>query len=192
MRRFLLIATLALVVPGVALAKGASEATIEGPGLDGAIVITGDGESGASTLGHLAELAGFFPAVFERTPNPMLDTQPGTDLGARYAVRWVMPGPSGESVIRQDLYPYAKPFPVSYTKPGQRFWDGQRTHGGWYQSTPDLKRTLMQIGIPARAPSSGGGGGMSGWQIVLLAMSGATALALLAGVKRRRRAPAPA
>jgi hypothetical protein len=191
MRRFLLIATLALVAPAAALAKGASEATIEGPGLDG-VVIRGDGEDGgASTLGRLAELAGFFPAVFGQTPNPMI---PGgvSDLGPRYVVRYVMPGPSGESILRQDLYPYAKPFPVSYTPPGQPFWDGQRTLGGWYQSTPELKRALAEVGLPARAPSAGDAGGLGAWQIGLIAVGGAIALALLAGVGRKPRAPAPA
>jgi hypothetical protein len=171
MKRFLIIALFALIAPAGALAKGASEATIEGPGLDGAVAIPGDGEGGGgTTLGRLVELSGFFPSVFEQTPNPMLDTRPDVTLGPRYVVRYVMPGPEGqESALEQHLYPYAKPYPVSYTRPGQPFWgatsqdaaarrDGQHTFGGWYASTGELTQTLAAVGLPARPPSPGDGG----------------------------------
>ena len=82
MKRFLLVMFVALAMPAAALAKGASQATIEGPGFHGAIVIPGDGEDGGnSTLGRLAELGGFYPAVFLRTPNPMLASAPSRELG---------------------------------------------------------------------------------------------------------------
>ncbi len=171
MRRFLVVAIVALLSPAAALGKGASEATIEGPGLDGAVAIPGDGEGGGgTTLGRLVQLSGFFPSVFEQTPNPMLDTRPDVTLGPRYVVRYVMPGPEGqESILEQHLYPYAKPYPVSYTKPGQPFWgatsqdaaarrDGQHTFGGWYVSTAELKQTFAEIGLPARPPSANDGG----------------------------------
>jgi hypothetical protein len=193
MKRFLVIAVVALALPVAAIGKGASEATIEGPGLDGAVVIPGDGEGGGTLLGRIVELSGFFPAVFERTPNPMLAEPPGIELGPRYTVRYVMPGPEGqESILEQHLYPYAEPYPVSYTKPGQPFFQGMRTFGGWYQGTPELKQALTEIGIPAQAPGTGDTGGLGGWQIALLAVGGAMALALMAGIGRRRRAPAPA
>jgi hypothetical protein len=179
MKRVLLVVVVALVAPAAALAKGASEATIDGPGLDTPIVIEGDGETPFHPLGRLAALTGFFPAVFERTPNPMLADQPGTHLGPRYAVSWVMPYGEQSSVIRQDVYPYATPYPVSYMEPGQPFFEEMRTLGGWYQGTPELKRRLVEVGLPANAPSTGAGGGMSGWQIGLLVLAGALALALL-------------
>jgi len=193
MNRFLLIAVLALVAPAAALAKGASEATIEGPGLDGAIVVTGDGESLGSTLNHLAVLAGFYPAVFERSPNPMLETQPDVELGPRYVVRYVMRGPSGDSVISQDLYPYAEPYPVSYTEPGQPVpFARQDTFGGWYASTAQLKQVLMGIGLPAETPDVADGTTFAPWKIVLIVVGAAVAAALAVGIGRRRRAPAPA
>lgn len=198
MKRFLLISILALAVPAAALAKGASEATIEGPGLEGKVVVPGNGEDGgASTLGRLAELAGFFPAVFRQTPNPMLTARPGLRLGPRYTVRYVMPGPSPTpSIIEQDVYPYAKPFPVSYTKPGQTYWDGQKTFGGWYQSTPELKQALTAIGLPATAPSGGGNAGFWSSTPQLIGTFGGIAAAVLAVaaiaviVRRRRLQPA--
>lgn len=158
MKRFLLIAFIALAVPAAALAKGASQATIEGPGFNGAVVIPGNGEDGGiSMLGRVAELAGMYPAVFLRTPNPMLAKAPSLALGPRYTIRYVMPGPTGESVIRQDVYPYAQPLPVTYVEPGQPFFGGERTVGGWYQSGPDLKRTLEEIGLPGQPPATGDG-----------------------------------
>jgi hypothetical protein len=197
MKRFLLISILALAVPAAALAKGASEATIEGPGLDGTVVVPGNGEDGgASTLGRLAELAGFFPAVFRQTPNPMLTKKPGLTLGPRYSVRYVMPGPNPTpSIIRQYVYPYAKPFPVSYTPPGQMFWDGQKTFGGWYQSTPDLKQALSEVGLPSTPPRGGSGGFWSSTPQLIGTFGGAAAAVLAAAAlalifRRRRLQPA--
>lgn len=204
MKAVLLMMLVALAVAAGALAKGASEATIEGPGLDGAVAIPGDGEGGGTTLGRLVEISGFFPSVFERTPNPMLEQRPDVVLGPRYTVRYVMPGPEGqESILEQQLYPYARPYPVSYTKPGQPFWgatsqdaaarpDGQHTFGGWYVSTAELKQTLAEIGLPSRPPSPGDSDGIGGWQIALLVLGAAIALGLLVGIEKRRRAPAPA
>jgi hypothetical protein len=204
MRTLTLITIAALTLPAVAFGKGASEATIEGPGLDRAMAIPGDGEGGGTMLGRLVELSGFFPSVFERSPNPMLETQPDVELGPRYTVHYVMPGPEGqESILEQHLYPYAEPYPVSYTKPGQPFWgaesqdvaarrDGQHTFGGWYVSTAELKQTLAEIGLPSRPPSPGDRGGIGGWQIALIAVGAAIALGLLVRIDRRRRALAPA
>ncbi len=197
MKRFLFITLVALVVPAGAHAKGASEATLEGPGFNQAIVIPGDGEDGGiSTLGRVADLAGFFPAVFLRTPNPMLATAPGRELGPRYTIRYTMPGPTRASVIQQDVYPYARPLPVTYVKPGQPFWDGQRTVGGWYQSVPDLKGALEEIGLPAQPPSTTGDGGFWSDTPKLIAILGGMAAAFLLAValtvliRRRRLQPA--
>jgi hypothetical protein len=200
MKRFLLITMLALIAPTAALAKGASEATIEGPGLDGTVVIPGDGEGGGTTLGRLVELSGFFPSVFEQTPNPMLDTKPDVELGPRYIVRYVMPGPEGQtSILEQELYPYARPYPVSYTKPGQPFWgatsqdaaarrDGQHTYGGWYVSTAELTQTLGAIGLPASAPSAHDDGFWTTPSLIgVIAGVGAAVLALAVLIRRTGR-----
>src|SRR4029453_17849181 len=128
---------------------------------------------------------------------PMLKTKPSVTLGPCYVVRYVMPGPGAASVLQQDLYPYANPYPMSYTKPGQVFWDGQRTFGGWYQSSPELKQTLAAVGLPAHAPS-GSGGDQGFWSSTpqLIAVFGSVAAAALAVVavaviaRRRRIKPA--
>jgi hypothetical protein len=192
-----LVVSAALVVCSTALAKGATQATIKGPGLKkGGLVLRSDSggdPSSGSRLGELATAAGFFPSVFETAPDPMLRTRPKGDLGPKYTVDYVMPGPNGTtSTIRQDLYPYAKPYALSYTKPGQRFWDrGQTTVGGWFLTTSAV-RTVLEL--PEAPPAAGTGDG-SGWlRWVAIAITIAAGLALLAAlsilVQRRRPRPA--
>jgi hypothetical protein len=138
----------ALALPATALAKGPSEARIDGPGLGKAITITGPEEEG-SPLMTFAEQAGFFPAAFSQEPNPMLPGRPNGNLGPKFRIDYTVPGPNGENfAIKQDLYPYAKPSAVTYMAPGQEIFDFT-TKGGWYQS-PLLKETLVSAGLPAR------------------------------------------
>ena len=196
MKRVLLVAVAALALPAAAAAKGASQATIEGPGLDSPIVLKSDGggdASAGSKLGRLAADAGFFPAVFGQSPDPMLRERPKGKLGPRYRVTYVMPGPNGSSSkIRQDLYPYAKPYALSYTKPRQPFWDrGQGTHGGWFLTTSAVRTVL---GLPSDPPTASPSDG-SGWlRWVAIAITIAAGLALVAAlsllVQRRRPKPA--
>jgi hypothetical protein len=186
----------ALVVASTAFAKGATQATIKGPGLKkGGLVLKsdsgGDPTSG-SRLGQLATASGFFPAVFNQQPDPMLRERPKGNLGPKYTAEYVMPGPDGgTSTIRQDLYPYAKPYALSYTKPGQPFFGSERTHGGWFQATSAV-RTVLDL--PPQTPTTGTGDG-SGWlRWVAIAITIAAGLALVAAlsllVQRRRPRPA--
>jgi hypothetical protein len=176
MRRLALLGTLvgALVLAASAHAKGPVSATIDGPGTGGGISIGGNGEPGSGApLGNLSDQAGLFAAAFGQTPSPMLEARPTGDLGPRYTIAYRLPGPNGgESTIRQDLYPYAKSGPVTYTAPGQPFFDTERTIGGWYQASPALKDTLVKAGLPASeggqseatprpAPADDGGTGLS-------------------------------
>jgi hypothetical protein len=186
-----------VVAAPAAFAKGATQATIKGPGLKkGGFVLRsgggGDPTSG-SRLGRLADAAGFFPAVFDQAPDPMLRERPKGTLGPKYTVAYVMPGPNGTtSTIRQDLYPYAKPYALSYTKPGQPFFDrGQGTHGGWFMTTSAV-RTVLGLPAQPREASPGDGSGWLRW--VAIAITIAAGLALLAAlsllVQRRRPRPA--
>jgi hypothetical protein len=151
------VAALAVIVlfPGVAAAKGPSEASISGPGLDHAISIQGYGEGdSASRLGILVEQSGFFAQVFQQTPNPTSSRRPSRRLGPRYDVTYTVPGgPNGDSILHQDLYPYAANGPVSYAAPNQTFWGSQKTAGGWFRGDIRLKRMLVKAGLPARAPT---------------------------------------
>lgn len=164
-----------------AQAKGPSAATITGPGLFSPITVDAvDGEAG-----FIGE-TGFFPATFGQTPDPMLPARPRGDLGPRYTITYKVPGPyNTNSVVRQDLYPYAEGGPVLYTKPGQRFFDGQRTHGGWFRANADLTQTLVRLGLPKAVPAgkSSRNGGIAG----IAAGAFAAGMAGLVLVRRRRR-----
>ena len=155
MRRYLVPTVLvALVLPALAAAKGPASASISGPGLDHALAIRGDGEGAGTPLGTLATASGFFPQMFGQMPDPTLTTRPGATRGLRYRAVYVVPGPDGiRSRVVQAIYPYAKPTALTYMKPGQAFWDGETTHGGWFRATAALKRVLVRAGLPARPPS---------------------------------------
>ena len=186
----LLVAAGAVALPASAFAKGASEASIQGPGLK-TVTIGGNGETGGDKLGNLGQSAGFFPAVFARSPDPMTDKRPAGKLGPRYRIVWTVPGANGESKIRQDAYPFADPQPVTYMKPGQVFWDGQHTRGGWYVGDSQLRASLFTVGVPRSAPSAEGFD-WAKWTWIGLA---GVALVLVLGValtRSRRLRPEPA
>ena len=193
-----LVGVAALTVVSGALGKGATQATINGPGLKkGGLILKSDrggDPSSGSRLGQLAESAGFFPAVFNQAPDAMLKERPKGSLGPKYTVEYVMPGPDGTtSTIRQDLYPYAKPYALSYTKPGQLYFGRERTHGGWFMATSALRTTLD---LPLQPPAAGDGDG-SGWlRWVAISITIAAGLALIGALSlvalRRRPGPATA
>jgi hypothetical protein len=182
----------AVVIPTAALAKGASEARIVGPGLSAPIRLGGSGEPGSGgQLADIAMSAGFFAAVFGQTPDPLVQERPDGSLGPKYTVTYVMPGPDNlRSELVQDVYPYAEPSPVTYTAPGQRFWTTERTHGGWYFATWEpVKDQLVAAGLPATAPAVGGGEADGfPWVVVgVLAALGVAAIVALTATGRRHR-----
>jgi len=173
MKRFLLLAAVVtLALPATAVAKGPDEATVTGPGLAKAITITGLEEHGSPIMAF-AEAAGFFPAVFSQEPNPMLPGRPKGDLGPRYRIEYNVPGGDGTSFsISQDLYPYAQPYAVTYTKEGQQIFD-MTTRGGWWTDS-SLKDQLVALGLPksaaaAEAASSSSAGFFSTGRLGVLA-----------------------
>jgi hypothetical protein len=199
MKRILfLLAIAALVLPATAVGKGPSGASIDGPGSGGGINITGNGESGGTPLGNLTEQAGFFAAAFGQEPNPMVASRPKGELGPKYTITYTVPGPNNElDKLTQDVYPYAKPGPLTYMKPGQKFFGTEQTRGGWYQAPALLKETLIEAGLPKVAPSgSGSDGGTALFTAELLSALAAAALLLGAAtvifLRRRERAAAAA
>ena len=189
MRRFLLLATTgalaALVATTPAAAKGPSTASLTGPGLDHAVPVKGEGEAGTGTpLGSLVQLGGFFPQTFLEAPDPTTRTRPTGNLGPRYRIEYRVPGPSENgNKLMQDVYPYAKT-PVTYMRPGQRFWGVNHTHGGWFVSGLGLKATLVAAGLPESPPPAASGGSFPWvWTVAgILAV-----VVLLALVLSRRR-----
>jgi hypothetical protein len=161
----------ALLLPAVAAAKGPSGASVSGGGLEKAIVITGNGETDRTPLGRMTVEAGFFPAAFGQSPDPMLHARPNGNLGPKMTIRYVVPGGDGETFhITQAVYPYAEGGAVTYMKPNQAIF-GMATIGGWYRAY-GLKRTLVAQGLPASAVESS-----SGMNLALLAIPGALVLA---------------
>jgi hypothetical protein len=162
-----------------------------GGGGGGGISFRGDGESGGTPLGDLTQQAGFFAATFGQQPDPMLPSRPKGKLGPKYTITYTVPGPDNElDKLRQDVYPYAPGGPVTYMEPGQSFFGTERTRGGWFQATSQLKETLVAAGLPSRptAASSDGtalGTNVLGALAVALFLVAATAVFL-----RRRTRPA--
>src|SRR5262249_15740371 len=119
-------ALVTLAIPVAALAKGPSSASISGPGLVRVLAVAGDGAVTGNALGSRAHTSGFFPQMFGQTPAPTLAARPAGSLGPRFRVVYVVPGPNAlRSRVVQWVYPFAKGGPVTYIRPGQRFWNGR-------------------------------------------------------------------
>ena len=175
-----------------ALGKGASEATITGPGLGAPITLAGEGQADGELLMQIAEAAGFFPAVFSQTPDPMSAERPAGTLGPKYTVEYVMPGPSNElDTLVQEIYPYATPSPVTYVDPGQPFWTTEETYGGWFVAPSTLTDQLVAAGLPETAPTGGDTPSDSPWTVLgpVLVLLAVAAMGALAIVMTRRRPP---
>jgi hypothetical protein len=178
-----------LLLPATAAAKGPSKASITGPGLQHAITIDGYGEGGnSSPLGVLVDQGGFFAQAFQPTPRLTTETRPAGLLGPRYLVVYTVPGPNGESTLRQDLYPYAGGGTASYMASGQKFWnDTQSTTGGWFRGSSELRGVLVKAGLPKNGPRAKSSSHGHGFGIALGAGAGVAAAAAALGVVYRRR-----
>jgi hypothetical protein len=189
MRRLLLLATLgalaALVASAPVAAKGPSTASITGPGLGHAVPVKGDGEGGPGTpLGSLVQFGGYFGGqVFAQIPDTTARARPSGDLGPRYRVVYRVPGPSGGvSTLVQDVYPYAKPSPVTYMPAGQPVFEGLHTHGGWVVADDRLKSALVAAGLPKSRPTSSSESFPWAWTVVAI-----FGILVLLGLALRRR-----
>ena len=179
---------------GPAWAKGPSEGTITGEGIDAPISVLGEGTPSG---GALIDQVGFFPATFRQIPDPMLATAPTADLGPSFVLAWVVPGPDDRTdTIRQVLYPYAAGGPLVSTEPGQSVFGTERTKGGWYRAPAALLTTLRGLGLPAHSALAGGAAGSepssrsassSPWAATMVAVAAITLLIGLVASSRRGR-----
>jgi hypothetical protein len=152
MRRQLVAAValgVALALPAAAAAKGPESASVSGPGIERSLAVTGDGELGAGTpLGTLVSTGGFFAQMYGQTPDPTLKHRPAGTLGPRYRITYVVPGPNGiRSEVVQLAYPFAKPGPLTFMRPGQSYWGSRAAHGGWFRGSAALTRMLIAAGL---------------------------------------------
>lgn len=195
--------TAVVMISGVAEAKGVQRATVTGPGLDSPITFRmNDSLDGVEAF---VNQTGIYPSLFETQPNPVVQSQPEQNLGARYEVTYVMKVPGRKAaMVHQDLYPYAKPDPVTYTAPGQPTIDGGTSVGGWYVAGPSLLPLLVSKGLPdsparpdsAAAPAASKAGSSSSVPIPLWLVLGLASLVALTLIGRtallRRRLGRPA
>jgi hypothetical protein len=150
-RMLLLVAALgvSLMLAGSASAKGPIAATITGPGLASPLKLSYRSVESRDVMAKLTSDGDFFRQAFTSMPaRPGARRPPAGSLGPRYLVVYTVPGPRGNSLLRQHLYPYASAGAVTFMPRGQRFWGTYRTRGGWSRSSPALAATLVAAGLP--------------------------------------------
>lgn len=191
---FVALVTCVLIAPVTALAKGASAASIDGPG--GPIDVGGDpgaGEPGSGAdLDRLASSAGIYAVAFGDTDARMVSDRPDGDLGPRHTITWTVPQPDGsDATVVQELYPYAEAGALTHTAGGQMFFDGMPTRQAWYVGGADLTAVLTDVGLAAQAPAAPSPAPVA----IVVVVAAAVALVAGALVARRvtaRRRPADA
>jgi hypothetical protein len=157
-----LAAALVIGMAAPALAKGATQAVISGPGLSKPIVVSDGGEPGQQTgLANLSSQSGLFWAIFgsaemENAPVPLAKPPLPASLGPRYVLTYTVPsfsmdGAEHDALLRQDLYPYALSGALTYTPPGQRAGDNGLQSSGWLRAGAGISSTLASIGLPPRS-----------------------------------------
>ena len=186
---------LAVATPAAAKAMIA-QAQISGPGLGGgglrisAPATEGMWESGIDVAGGLDDARAGSIAELGLT---------AVELGPRYVVSYRFDvGPSRPAeIVRQELYPYAKGGPVTYTPPGQRLTGpvGMTITAGWYHSSLGFFQYLVDQGLPATKPVAADresaqdtvpAARSTPWGWIALALAGLVALSLAAPRLRRR------
>jgi hypothetical protein len=153
-----LLAAMAGLLPSPAGAKGLEQTLtiVAGPGFKRPLILEreewGIPRSGSSPQAVVIEgLLG----------DPKLDRSPADLLGPAYEIHYQLSvyDPRADwpflTLVRQRLYPYATPVPVTYTP--QQFWrnphGSNRVEAGWQRFPPPLVERLQRLGLPERPPS---------------------------------------
>ena len=180
----------AMLVMGSAGAKGPTEATLEGPGIDETTLgMRGGGEWGTE-LASIVETA-FFPGVFGPPGVLEIEGEPRGPLRPRYTLTYRVPMRDRVDRVVQYVYPFADGGGYTFTPKGQPVL-GDETEGGWIRAPQELKRVLDDLGVspPTVSNTTERDRTMS---LLAMALAPAAALAIGAGwlirARRRRRAP---
>ena len=142
---------MSLLVVGAAGAKGPIAATITGSGLVSPLELSYRNAESRVAMQQLTTHGDFFRQAFTSIKGGQAPKRPAASLGPRYVVVYTVPGPGGNSFLRQHLYPYATVGAVTYMPKGQRFWGTRRTRGGWSRGSHALTDALVAAGLPPRA-----------------------------------------
>ena len=128
------IVVLAVAVPGTALAKGPTAASIDGPGLAQPIAL--DWDQRESDLIDLIDATGFWELA-----EPQTVDEPAGDLGSRYVISFsVHDDTGGATALAVHAYPYARPAPLVYVPAGQSASVIGDVPEGWRTATSGLTR----------------------------------------------------
>lgn len=153
MKRAVLFTVSALTALALALpaeAKGATEATITGPGVEEPIALeAGHDESRLETL--LSAIA-FWDLTYtyaDSSHRPSVSDEPPTsNLGPEFTVRVGHIGPGGTAYVDVLVYPRAKGGALAYVEPGVEVEEMQEvTSGGWYAPEADLAAMFEEYGV---------------------------------------------
>jgi hypothetical protein len=180
-RRFVivLVGCVLLVLPSPAAAKGIDQtlAIVSGPGLDHPLILEREEWSQAVVIGRLIG------------DSPEVSRPPADRLGPAYEVHLQVSVPRDGwpslTLIRQRLYPYATPAPVTYTP--LQFWRNpfgrNRIEPSWQVFPPTMVEQLQRFGLPERPPGPSTSAGTA-FPLRLAAVPMAMVIAAVAGRRR--------
>jgi hypothetical protein len=178
-----LVSSAIAVLPSPVAAKGIDQtlAIVSGPGLAHPLILEREEWSQALLIGYLIG------------DSPEVRPSPSDRLGPAYEVHIQLSiyDPRADwpilSMVRQRLYPFATPAPLTYTPP--QFWrnpfGSDRMDSGWQAVPPTLVEQLQRFGLPERPPIPTGPAPAGAALPLGLAAVGIA----LAAVASRRRGP---
>lgn len=119
--------SMAVLTVSPVLAKGPSQAVLEGPGLTSPIPLRPpDQRTIGPALATMVQESGFFGGLNGTGSGYRITRPRNSQLGPRFTVRYTLGGPGEEGIIVQYLYPYATFGPVTHMPSDQPFWIDQK------------------------------------------------------------------
>lgn len=153
---FVVTVVVLLVASCPATAKSVVSLSVEGPGLEAPLVLTGsvdkDGRPPKAT--DIAIMTSVYAQAIPTSSLPLEDESPASSLGPRYIATYVL-DVAGTTFV-QHIYPFAEPQAVTFAPPGQRWSDGELSRSGWTIGAPELRSTLVDAGVPLPRPALSG------------------------------------